>query len=75
MDKLKIMVIATIRPLVLKYRPCPSEKNALFDNARRYVDANTIKIAYAQYNTIISHVFQWIYLQLGKTHSEKSTER
>ena len=49
--KLSIIVIVTIRPPVLKYRPWPSVKNSLFDNARRYVEANTIKIPYTQYNT------------------------
>lgn len=49
--KLSIIVITTIRPPVLKCRPCPSEKNSLFDNARRYVDVNTSKIPYAEYAT------------------------
>ena len=69
-DKLRVMVTPTMRPLVLKYRPCPSEKNSLFDNARRYVAANNNKIAYTEYNTGISTVFQWMDLQLNKRHSE-----
>jgi len=56
--KLNVAVTATILPLVLKYRPCPSEKKDLFDKVLRYVAARTIKTAYAQNKTRpINHHF------------------